>query len=114
MFITRTADSALAEAAAADESRRSSGRRRGALDGIPIGVKDILRLRRRPLLGVLTNACVLLTATAGFDLGYQGYVVRDATATLNDDMQRSAEDVLGYFIASVVNTDDAIALLAPE
>jgi nicotinamidase-related amidase len=62
-------------------------------------------------VGVLTNACVLLTACAGFDLGYRGYVVRDATATLTEDMQRSAEDVLACFIASVVDTPDAIALL---
>jgi ureidoacrylate peracid hydrolase len=65
-------------------------------------------------VGVLTNACVLLTASAGFDLGYHGYVVRDATATLTEDMQRSAEDVLGYFIASVVDTDEALGLFEHE
>lgn len=62
-------------------------------------------------VGVLTSACVLLSAGAGFDLGYHGYVVSDCTATLTEELQQASEALIGSFMAKVVPTDAAIALL---
>jgi nicotinamidase-related amidase len=58
--------------------------------------------------GVLTNACVTLTAAAGFDLGYHGYVATDATATVSEAMQVAAEQFLSGFIAQLITADDAV------
>lgn len=64
--------------------------------------------------GVVTNACVMLTIAGGFDLGYYGYLVTDATATRSPDLQRDAESVIGEFMANIVTTDDILdEVLAP-
>lgn len=47
-FIHRDAQDALAQANASDE-RRSTGQALGPLDGIPIGIKDILAVKDQPL-----------------------------------------------------------------
>ncbi len=61
--------------------------------------------------GVLTNVCVLLTAAGAFDLGYSGYLVSDATATLHDGLQTATETIISSFMARVVSTEAAIDLL---
>jgi len=61
--------------------------------------------------GVLTNACVTLTAASGYDLGYHGYVVADATATASAAVQEASEQMLAGFIAEVTTSDHAIRLL---
>lgn len=70
-----------------------------------IGIRQIV------YTGVLTSACVLLTAASGFDLGYQQYVVSDATATSTDDLQRTCENLIGTFIAEVVTTETMVAMM---
>ena len=47
-FLDRDADDALAQAKASDE-RRAAGQSLGALDGIPIGIKDTLAVKNQPL-----------------------------------------------------------------
>jgi nicotinamidase-related amidase len=61
--------------------------------------------------GVVTNACVMLTLAAGFDLGYTGYLVSDATATLSQRLQEETENIVGSFLAEVIDTDKLIARL---
>jgi nicotinamidase-related amidase len=61
--------------------------------------------------GVITNGCVMLTAAGGFDRGYQGLVVSDATATLSSRLQETTEALIDGFIANVVKTDEVLKLL---
>lgn len=61
--------------------------------------------------GVLTNACVTLTAASGYDLGYTGYVVTDATATVSPAVQDATEQMLSGFIAELITSDQAVDLL---
>jgi nicotinamidase-related amidase len=61
--------------------------------------------------GVATNVCVLLTASAGFDLDYKGYLVTDATATFSDELQDAAELVMSSMTTTLTTTDDAITAL---
>ena len=46
--------------------------------------------------------------TAGFDLGYFGYLVSDATATYNEGLQQSTESLVGGWLAQVVTTGEII------
>jgi nicotinamidase-related amidase len=61
--------------------------------------------------GVAANVCVLLTASAGFDMEYKGYLVTDATGTFSDELQSAAELVMGSMTATLTTTDEAIAAL---
>lgn len=61
--------------------------------------------------GVVTNCCVMLTAAAGYDHEYTGYVVSDATAAFSDDLQAAAELALGAMAATITTTDDVLAAL---
>jgi ureidoacrylate peracid hydrolase len=61
--------------------------------------------------GVVTHACVLLTATAGFDHEYTGYLAGDATATFSDELQAATELAIGGMVATVTSTDDLIEAL---
>ena len=61
--------------------------------------------------GVASNACVLLTAMAGFDLGYHGYIVTDATAAKTPEMHEVALTVTADFFALGVTTQAMIELL---
>lgn len=61
--------------------------------------------------GVITNACVLASMTAGFDLGYYGYLVADATATAGPDVQRAAEQVVDFVLGEVVTSAAALERL---
>lgn len=72
-----------------------------------MGVKSVF------YTGVITNGCVLASALAGFDLGYRGYLVSDATATMSDHWQRTAEEVLSLYTAGIVSTADVVELVAP-
>ncbi len=58
--------------------------------------------------GVITNGCVLLTLAAGFDLGYHGYLVADATATFSQRWQEAAEELVGVYLARIVTTQEII------
>lgn len=61
--------------------------------------------------GVVTNCCVLLTVAAGFDLGYFGYLVSDATATFNDRLQHVTEEPVGGYLARVMTVNQLIDML---
>ncbi len=61
--------------------------------------------------GVATSGCVLVSVAAGFDLGYRGYLVADATATSSEYFQQAAEDIIGSYMARVVDTNDVIAAI---
>lgn len=56
--------------------------------------------------GVVTNACVFLSAATGFDLGYRQYLITDCTAALSDDDQAYAERFIGSYIAEPVTADE--------
>ena len=62
-------------------------------------------------VGVVTTGCVFLTVTAGFDLGYHGWLVADCTATFSDRLQDMAEELISSFMAKVVTADEMIALI---
>ncbi len=64
--------------------------------------------------GVATNACVLLTAMAGFDLGYHGYIVTDATAAKTPDAHAGALAVTGDHYALGVTTARMLDMLAGQ
>lgn len=61
--------------------------------------------------GVVTHACVLLTLAAGFDLGYYGYLVSDATAAFSSRLHNATEDLVSGFLARVVTTRRMLAQL---
>jgi nicotinamidase-related amidase len=63
------------------------------------------------LAGVVTNACVFLTAGAGFDLGYRQYLLSDGTAAFSEADQASAEKFMDSYVAQVVRSSDLIAAL---
>ena len=71
-----------------------------------LGIENVL------YTGVISNGCVLLTLGAGFDLGYRGYFISDATATVSATVQTATEDIVGAYLAQVVTTDAIIAKLA--
>lgn len=62
--------------------------------------------------GVVTNACVLLSVGSGFDLGYYGYLVSDATATFSQQTQDATEEIVSGYMAEVVTTDDVLGRMA--
>jgi len=62
--------------------------------------------------GVVTNACVLLTAGAGFDLGYRQYVIGDATAAMSEEDQQAAERFMDSYIAQVVTSAEVVSAFA--
>jgi biuret amidohydrolase len=61
--------------------------------------------------GVITNGCVMLTATAGFDLGYRGFLVTDCTATMSERAQDVGEEFLDGFTERLVSTAEVIDFL---
>jgi nicotinamidase-related amidase len=73
-----------------------------------------LGVRHVMYTGVLTDACVLLTLAAGYDLGYFGYLISDATATLSEEAQRSTELLVSSFMAEVIDTESALHRISAE
>jgi nicotinamidase-related amidase len=61
--------------------------------------------------GVVTNACVFLSAASGFDLGYRQYLITDCTAALSDKDQASAERFIGSYIAELVTAEQVLSAL---
>ncbi len=61
--------------------------------------------------GIITNGCVLLTLTAGFDLGYYGYLVSDATTTYSEALQATTESLVSGWLADVVTTEQMMKTL---
>ena len=61
--------------------------------------------------GVLTDACVLLSVAGGFDLGYRQYLVTDCTGTMSDERQARTEQTIGYYLAELVTSGQAISAL---
>lgn len=58
--------------------------------------------------GVVTNACVMLTAAAGYDLGYRQYLLTDCTAALSERDHADAVRFMDAFIAQGVTGSEAI------
>jgi nicotinamidase-related amidase len=80
------------------------------------GLDTFLRnagIRNVVYTGIVANGCVLLTASSGYDLGYNGFVVADAMATHSDRLQAATEEIIDTFIAEVVTTDALLARLVP-
>ena len=61
--------------------------------------------------GVVTNGCVLLTLTAGFDHGYHGWMVSDATASFSPRLQDVTEELVSGYMARVVSTTEMVELV---
>ena len=61
--------------------------------------------------GVVTNGCVLLTLTAGFDHGYHGWMVSDATASFSARLQDITEELVSGYMARVVSTTEMVELV---
>jgi nicotinamidase-related amidase len=80
------------------------------------GLDGFLRnagIRNVVYTGIVANGCVLLTASSGYDLGYNGFVVADAMATFSDRIQGATEEIVDSFIAEVVTTDALLKRLVP-
>ncbi len=67
-----------------------------------MGIKQVI------YTGMATNGCVLMSVTGGFDLGYYGWLVSDATATYWDRLQTITEELVSGYMARVVTTDEMI------
>jgi len=89
------------------EKRGSGGFNTAQLDAClrSLGVDTVI------YTGVVTNCCVLLTVSAGFDMEYVGYLSADATASFSDELQAAAELVMASMTATVTQTDDLVAAL---
>jgi nicotinamidase-related amidase len=61
--------------------------------------------------GVVTSACVMLTAAVGFDLGYRQFLISDCTASLSDHDQSDAERLLGVYVAEIVSASEVVTAL---
>ncbi len=64
--------------------------------------------------GVVTNACVMLTATAGFDLGYRQYLISDCTGALSEQDQADTERLIGLYIAEPVSSEQTLTALGDK
>lgn len=53
----------------------------------------------------------MLSVGQGFDLGYRGYMVSDATAAFSERLQQATEEIVSGYMARVVTTDEMIGLL---
>jgi nicotinamidase-related amidase len=64
--------------------------------------------------GVATNCCVFLTLAGGYDLGYNALMVTDATATLMPEFQEQAENLIKFYLAPLVTTDEVLDLIGAD
>lgn len=71
-----------------------------------MGIKQVI------YTGVATNGCVMVSALAGFDLGYYGYLVSDATAALTQEFQQQAESLIGAVYARLVTTEEMLSVIS--
>jgi nicotinamidase-related amidase len=55
-----------------------------------------------------------LTAAAGFDLGYHGYLVSDSTAAFSSRIQENTEELVSTHIAAVTTADQFLEELAQQ
>jgi nicotinamidase-related amidase len=78
---------------------------------LEVGLTSARGITTLVLGGVVTNACVFLTAGAGFDLGYRQYVLSDGTAAFTEADQASAERFMDSYVAQVVRSEDLIGAL---
>ncbi|HVV09271.1 isochorismatase family cysteine hydrolase [Amycolatopsis sp.] len=67
------------------------------------GVTDVV------FCGVITNACVLLSALAAWDLGYSVSIVDDACGANSEEIHASALSVAGWLGCHVVSTAQVVA-----
>jgi nicotinamidase-related amidase len=68
-------------------------------------------VRRVVFCGVVTNACVLLSALTAWDLGYAVQIVDDACASDSQEMHRAALAVAEWLGCAITNTAEAVAQL---
>lgn len=61
--------------------------------------------------GVVTSACVLLTAAEGYDLGYRQYVLEDCTAATAEDDQEYAIRFMDTYVAQAVTAAETLTAL---
>jgi len=69
------------------------------------GVKTVV------FCGVVTNACVLLSALAAWDLGYAVRIVDDACAADSEEMHTSALSIAQWLGCEIANTADVLGEL---
>jgi nicotinamidase-related amidase len=62
--------------------------------------------------GVATNACVALTVMAGMDLGYEGFVVTDATDCKAPGVHEATLAAMADNYARKVDTDQVLRMIA--
>lgn len=62
--------------------------------------------------GVVTNACVLLSALSAWDLGYSVQIVDDACAADSQEMHESALAVADWLGCDIIQTDDVLTSLS--
>lgn len=62
-------------------------------------------------VGVVTDACVLLSVAGGYDLGYRQFLITDCTATLSEKRQTQVEEIIGYYMAQLVTSQQLIDAL---
>lgn len=65
------------------------------------------------VVGVVTNACVELSARDAADRGYKVFVVNNATATFSEELQKDALGRLNTGLMKVKSTQDMLRLIAP-
>ncbi len=78
------------------------------------GIEDALRLegiRQLVLVGVATHLCVESAARDAFDLGFQPFVIADATASHTEALHLAALETLAHGFAGILWTDDVVKLL---
>jgi nicotinamidase-related amidase len=71
-----------------------------------LGIENVL------YTGVMTNGCVLLSLSQGYDLGYNNFLVSDATATYEPHLQDNTEEIVAVYMGEVTTVDDIIPRLA--
>jgi nicotinamidase-related amidase len=80
-------------------------------------IEYVLRNMQREqvvVVGVVTGSCVQATTCDALERGFPTLVIDDATATWNDEMQRSAIEVMRGRGARIVATDALLAELTAD
>jgi nicotinamidase-related amidase len=61
------------------------------------------------VVGVVSNACVLVSALGAFDLGYSVKVVEDATAGPDERLHESAMELMAWLGLEITSTEEVLA-----